>query len=173
LLNSAPIRVERQHPVGAAVEKEQPFVLIDGEAAWIGNTVVVTEGTEQSAIELEGQKRALSVTICAGRACHEEKHLLEKHLLWIRPNSLIIGLSRVDARVLGFFMFLFYTFQQVYCLPMIFDCTLGARAAAKRQKADDWQDYHCMKTKSQLLVHDTSTFALCLNMLSRAFVRDC
>jgi hypothetical protein len=33
--------------VGAAVEKEQPFVPIDGKAAWIGNAAVTAEGTER------------------------------------------------------------------------------------------------------------------------------
>ena len=50
----------------------------------------------------------------------------------------IIGSSRLDGRVLGFFVVLFYTFQQVYRPPVIFDRSLDARAAAKRQKADDW-----------------------------------
>ena len=45
--NDTPIRVERQHPVGAAIEKEQPFVPIGGEAAWIGNAAVIAEGTER------------------------------------------------------------------------------------------------------------------------------
>jgi len=74
--NDPPIRVERQHPVGAAVEKEQPFVPIDGKAAWIGNAAVTAEGTERPAIEVEGQKRAISVAICTGRACDEERHLI-------------------------------------------------------------------------------------------------
>src|SRR4029077_2949360 len=47
--NDPPIRVERQHPVGAAVEKEQTFVPIDGKAAWIGNAAVTAEGTERPA----------------------------------------------------------------------------------------------------------------------------
>jgi hypothetical protein len=64
----------------------------------------------------------------------------------------IIRLSRVDGRVLGYFMFLFYTFQQVCRPSVIFDRTLDARAAAKRQKTGDWYDYHCMKIKFQLLV---------------------
>jgi len=51
--NDPPIRVERQHPVGAAVEKEQPFVPIDGKAAWIGNAAVTAEGTERPAIGVE------------------------------------------------------------------------------------------------------------------------
>jgi hypothetical protein len=58
--------------------------------------------------------------------------------LTIRGIMSIIGSSRVDGRVLGFFLFLFYTFQQVYRPPVIFDRTLDARAAAKRQKAGDW-----------------------------------
>ena len=73
--NDPPIRVERQHPVGTAVEKEQPFVPIDGKAAWIGNAAVTAEGTERPAIEVEGQKRAISVAICTGRACDKERHL--------------------------------------------------------------------------------------------------
>src|ERR1700739_715525 len=73
--NDPPIRVERQHSVGAAVEKEQPFVPIDGKAAWIGNAAVTAEGTERPATEVEGQKRAISVAICTGRACDKERHL--------------------------------------------------------------------------------------------------
>src|ERR1700738_4081510 len=74
--NDPPIRIERQHPVGAAVEKEQPFVPIEGKAAWIGNAAVTAEGTERPAIEVESQKRAISVAICTGRACDEERHLI-------------------------------------------------------------------------------------------------
>ena len=77
----------------------------------------------------------------------------------------------MDAWILGFLMSLFYSFQQVYRLPVIFECTLGARAAAKRQKPGDWQGYRCMKIEFQLLVHDTSAFAVRLDVPGRALVR--
>ena len=48
------------------------------------------------------------------------------HHITIRGIMSIIGLPRVDGRVLGFFMFPFYTFQQVYRPPVIFDRTLDA-----------------------------------------------
>src|ERR1700686_4603657 len=49
------------------------------------------------------------------------------------------GLPRVDGRVCGFFMFLFYTFQQPYRYPRIAPRTLEARAAAKCRKPGDEQ----------------------------------
>ena len=55
------------------------------------------------------------------------------HYITIRGIMSIIGSPRVDGRVLGF-LFLFYTFQQIYRSPVIFDPTLDARAAAKRQR---------------------------------------
>ena len=58
-----------------AVEKEQPLVPMDGQAAWIGNAAVLAKGTERPAIAIEGQKRAIAVAIGTGRARDQERHL--------------------------------------------------------------------------------------------------
>src|ERR1700738_5374546 len=55
--NDPPIRVKRQPPVGAAVEKEQPFVPIDGKAAWIGNAAVTLKAA--SDLPLSSKNRSV------------------------------------------------------------------------------------------------------------------
>jgi hypothetical protein len=68
------VRVECKHPVGAAVEKQQAFVPIETKSARIENPVVFAESPKEFAVGVEVEKRAVSVTIGAGRARDEKRH---------------------------------------------------------------------------------------------------
>lgn len=74
--NDPPIPVERQHPIGAAVEKEQPFLAVNGKATRIGNAAVIAEGAEPPTAEIEGEKRAVAVTIGTARTGNEKSDCL-------------------------------------------------------------------------------------------------
>src|ERR1700733_4059774 len=63
--NDSPVWTERQYPISAAVEKQQPFFLIHGKSPGINNSAVIVKGTDQRAIALERQKRAISIPIDA------------------------------------------------------------------------------------------------------------
>jgi hypothetical protein len=63
--NDRPVWTECQYPISAAVEKQQPFLLIHGESAGINDSAVIVKGTDQRAIALERQKRAVSIPIDA------------------------------------------------------------------------------------------------------------
>jgi hypothetical protein len=47
-------RVERQDPIGAAIEKKELLPLIDGKAAGVGDAAVVAEGAERPTAAIEG-----------------------------------------------------------------------------------------------------------------------
>ena len=52
---------------------QQPFVAIDGKAARIGDAAVMAESAERLAVSIEGDKRAVSIAIGAGRAGNKER----------------------------------------------------------------------------------------------------
>jgi hypothetical protein len=58
--NDSPVGIECQYPITAAVEKQQLFFLIHGKSPGIDNSAVIVKGTDQRAIALERQKRAIS-----------------------------------------------------------------------------------------------------------------
>jgi hypothetical protein len=63
--NDSPVWTECQYPITAAVEKQQPFLLIHRKSSEINNSAVIVKGTDQRAIALERQKRAISIPIDA------------------------------------------------------------------------------------------------------------
>ena len=83
--NDPPVTVERQEPIGTAIEKKQTLLPIDGETARIGNTAVIAEGAERPAIGIEGEKRAISVSIGTGST--STRRGIATALLAIYPSS--------------------------------------------------------------------------------------
>jgi hypothetical protein len=49
-------------------------VAVNRKTARIGNSAIVAEGAEWSAVEIEGEKRTVAVTIGTGRAGDEKRH---------------------------------------------------------------------------------------------------
>jgi hypothetical protein len=70
----SPISVECEHAIVTAVEKEQSFALMHGEAARIGNTCVIAEEPTWLTVEAELQKRSVPVAIRTSRASNKEGH---------------------------------------------------------------------------------------------------
>jgi hypothetical protein len=74
ITNDPAIPVERQYAIGATIEKEQPFLAVNGKAARIGNAAVIAEGAKWPTVEVEGEKRTVAVTLAPGRAGNEKRH---------------------------------------------------------------------------------------------------
>ena len=68
------MRIERQDPIGAAVEKQQAGVTLYCKAAGIGDASVVAELTERPAPIIKGEQRAITVTIRSGGTGDEQAH---------------------------------------------------------------------------------------------------
>jgi hypothetical protein len=72
IANDPAIPVERQYAIGAAIEKEQPFLAVNGKAARIGNAAVFAEGAKWPTVEVEGEKRTVAVTLAPAALVTEE-----------------------------------------------------------------------------------------------------
>ena len=99
--------IDCQDPIGAAVEEEQPFAPIGGEAARVGNAAIIAERTEKPAAEVKPEKRAKSVSVVTCRACDEERYLdclLRRASgpsnLWFKSAQYLLGLmSEISMRI--------------------------------------------------------------------------
>src|ERR1700722_16951638 len=72
--NNEALRGDREDAVGPTVQEQQVFLRMDGEAARIGNAIVIDKGSAQAPVQFKGEERAKSVSAGAGCACDEKGH---------------------------------------------------------------------------------------------------
>jgi hypothetical protein len=94
-MNDLPTRVERQDPIGAAVEEQQPRVVLDRKAARIGDASVIAERAFRPAAAIEGEQRAVALAVGAGGACDKKPHRNYLSMIF----STVIGRSRIRLPV--------------------------------------------------------------------------